>query len=105
RFNRMEIIYWIDPARDDMPVETIARMFDKSHESITKERLTRYLNYASIRENQWYPTQWQKTNMDYSDESSKTIGITEYNLRIFPDMELDDWWFNTFANEMKQRGK
>ncbi|MHC4282523.1 MAG: hypothetical protein ACYSWZ_06095 [Planctomycetota bacterium] len=105
RFNHMEIIYWIDPARDDMPVETIARMFDKSHESITEERHTRYFDYASVRENQWYPTRWQKTNMDYSDENSRTSGITEYSLRIFPDMELDDWWFDTFANEMKQRGQ
>jgi hypothetical protein len=105
RLNRMEIIYWIDPARDDMPVETIARMFDKSHESITRERHTRYFDYAGVRENQWYPTRWQETNMFYSDENSRAIGITEHNLRIFPDMELDDWWFNTFVNEMKQRGQ
>jgi hypothetical protein len=105
RANRVEIIYWIDVVRDDIPVETIARIFDKSHESITEERHTRYFDYAGVRENQWYPTRWQQTNMDYSDGNSSAIGITEYNLRIFPDMELDDWWFNTFVNEMRQRGK
>jgi hypothetical protein len=103
RLNHIEIIYWIDPDRDDMPVETIARMFDKSHESITEERRTRYFDYAGVRENQWYPTRWQKTNMDYSEENRRAIVITEYNLRVFPDIELDDWWFNNLVNEMKQR--
>ncbi|MHC4112002.1 MAG: hypothetical protein ACYSUY_13080 [Planctomycetota bacterium] len=105
RLNHVEIIYWIDPVRDDMPVETITRMFDKSQESITRERHTRYLDYGTIRENQWYPTRWQTTSTVHSGGYSNTNLMTEYNLRIFPDMELDDWWFNTFVNEMKQRGQ
>ena len=87
-----ETTYWIDPARDDIITEKIERIYKPDRSSLNFQQKTYYLDYAQTSSGQWYPTRWQTA---VSDGDSTKI-VIEYNLKIYSEMVLDDWWFTDF---------
>ncbi len=85
-------IYWIDPSRDHMPVETIFRTYAKDDRTIEHEIRTQYLDYAQLPNGQRYPARWQVI---------RSHSVTEYHLQIIPDMELDEIWFTSPAQKLE----
>jgi len=90
---RSEFIYWMDPACDDMVVESTERTYGPDRKSIIVEKHTEYLSFDKLRGEKFYPTCWQTTVTRYSNDGSKGRRALEYHLTIYPDMELEDWWF------------
>ena len=103
-----ETILWLDPARDDVPVEKIRRTYEKDNKTVKREYISRYMGYAQLPSGQWYPTQWQVTSgicQDVSRGQSHNRGFVkgtrQYNLRIFPNVKLGEEWFTDPSEKWK----
>ncbi len=77
-------IFWLDPARDDMPVEKVHKTLSANGKTSKRKDITRYLDYAQLPNGQWYPTRWQTVRDGKSGE---------YILQIFPGAILSNEWF------------
>ncbi|NIA17248.1 MAG: hypothetical protein GWO86_02760, partial [Planctomycetes bacterium] len=94
---RIETTYWIGPARDDIITEKTERFYKSDRHSLVFQQKTHYLDYAQTSSGQWYPTRWQTA---ISDGISTRV-VIEYNLKIYSEMVLDDWWFTDIANSFE----
>jgi len=81
---------WIDPERDDMPVETLSCDYGSDAKTIELKLLTKYLDYAQLSDGRWYPTRWQMT---YEVHNRPDKYCLEFHLQLFADMKLDKSWF------------
>ena len=97
---RIETICWIDPARDDLIVEKDEKFYSPDSKTINFEQHTQYIDYSQIN-GQWYPTCWQTTFTHFSDGKLMPNATIEYNLFIYSDITLDDWWFTDIADNFK----
>ncbi len=105
-----ETTIWLDPARDDMPVEKISRTYEKDNKTVKREYITRYLSYAQLPNGQWYPTRWKTTSglyrgmgQDRVQNRGRLRSTREYNLQIFPNMKLEGEWFTNPAEKFKMK--
>jgi hypothetical protein len=97
---RSESVSWIDPTRDDMPVEKTWRYWVNG--SLFTETSTKYLEYAQLPDGQWYPKRWVETRLDNVPRRSTTQltkSLTQYNLLVVPNMTLDKDWFVNLAEK------
>ncbi len=99
---REEWIFWVDPARNDLPIQTLhrgQRITDKPN-SLTQFD-TRFLNFAQLPNGNFYPIHW-KTQATREDFLAKTKGgySREFVLQILPNMKLDKTWYNSRAKAM-----
>ncbi|MCK4626470.1 MAG: hypothetical protein KAV00_14220, partial [Phycisphaerae bacterium] len=52
---RQETILWLDPARDDLPVEKTWRIYGRDSKKVATEVRTTFLEFARLPNGQWYP--------------------------------------------------
>ena len=54
-------ITWIDPARDDLPVESLSRSNFGASEPTAQVAIvhTVVLDFGRLKDGRWYPTHWQ----------------------------------------------
>ena len=95
---RNETVLWLDPAREDMPVEKTYRSYASDNKTVKNERHTKYLDYSQLPSGQWYPTRWRQTTTYRGADKD----VQEYNLQIIPNMKLDDEWFTSPAKPIKK---
>ncbi len=103
---RRETILWLDPTRDDMPVEKTRRIYDGKGKTVTTEVRTQYLEFARLPNGQWYPTRWREERSQAprnKKDGKPRISVQEYNLQIVPGMKLDDEWFTNPAERLETR--
>jgi hypothetical protein len=84
---REEKIYWIDPSRDDLPVETIVCDYQPDGKAVETEYRTCYRDYAKLPNGQWYPTRWE------SIARGKNARTREYRLYLDTHFILNRSWF------------
>jgi hypothetical protein len=85
--------WWLDPKRDDMPVEYSWSLID-AHGKPTSSSHTHYLKYAQLPNGQWYPTDWREDTSDLNPRTGKyTESADYYRLQILPSLQLDSSWF------------
>lgn len=90
RRQRIEQILWIDPERDDMPVERLSRDYKQDGKTVELKLLTKYLDYAQLSDGRWYPRHWRMTT-EIGEQQRKSC--REFHLQIFAGMKLDESWF------------
>ncbi len=101
---RTEKIFWIDPNRDDMPLETTVRHEKFApHLNTTVEFHFRYLNFARLPDGRWYPTHWEQQLSRKSTQGKSDSFSLEYHLQLYPNMELDPAWYGSRADALKIR--
>ncbi len=89
-----ESTWWLDPVRDDMPVETTWSSSPRAGAAVRTEMRVRYLDYAQLPDGQWYPTRWQEDRSDRDRKTGKMVPSTQYyRLQIWPKLRLGDEWF------------
>jgi len=97
RKERQEHVIWLDPARDDLPVESAWRVFDNDGKTVRLEVRRQYLEYARLANGQWYPLRWKYTRTQFPTRKQASTQpatrVTEYNLVVAPGMELGQEWF------------
>jgi hypothetical protein len=89
-----QTVYWIDPERDDMPVETVRRsrpdIKDEEAESVTR---IQYESYAALPDGKLYPTKWRSEQFRPDLPAKQRVIRHAYSLQIFPDTKLDAKWY------------
>ena len=87
---RIEQTYWIDPNRDDMPVELLSHDYSEDGKTVVVKLLTEYIDYAQLSDGRWYPAHWQMTS-EVGKQARKSC--REYYLNISTEIKLDEIWF------------
>ncbi|HEX4053169.1 MAG TPA: hypothetical protein VHX86_02790 [Tepidisphaeraceae bacterium] len=54
-----DALYWLDPAHDDLPVETVEHSNARGGDKLNFLRHVVYLDFARVAEGRWYPSHWQ----------------------------------------------
>ena len=84
----VETTLWVDPKRNDVPVEKIVRWHLKDMKQFDVEDRTEYLEFSQLPNKRWYPTKWRTTSTREGKEST-----SQYLLQLFPGVKLSDKWF------------
>lgn len=98
---KVEQVLWLDPNRDDGPVETLSRDYSPDGKTIEFECVTKCTDSLQLPDGRWYPHCRTITRNSRSKGKIVTYPEKAY-LRIFPKMELDSTWF-TDPNDRPQR--
>jgi hypothetical protein len=99
---REEWIFWVDPSRNDLPIQSIHRGERITNKPNTLTQFdTRFLDFARLPNGTWYPIHW-KTQASREDFLAKTKGGygREFFLQIAPNMKLEKTWYDGWAKAM-----
>jgi hypothetical protein len=90
---RMLNTYWLDPAKDDMPVERTEITFVErtAQEDVRFE--TKYEAYAKTKQGKWYPSQWTVVTTMHSFTKVPKVRRETQRLTIWTDRTLAAEWF------------
>ena len=91
--DRMQMIWWTDPSRDDVPTIKVKRFYD-SQGNVSYEDVTTYTEYDRFPNGLWYPTAWQTVSNEYKNGQPKVISTCDCRLQFVPGMTLDATWFS-----------
>jgi hypothetical protein len=92
---RIEQILWIDPNRDDTPVEMLSLDYGVDGKTVELKLLTECIDYVQLPDGRWYPTHWRMTT-EVGKQPRKSY--REFYLHIFVGMKLDETWFTNPLN-------
>ncbi len=103
---REEKVFWIDPSRDDVPVEAHIRSErfggDARH---VIEKHVEYLDYAKLENGPWYPTHWQAVSSSVGGPGQRNITYTrEFHLQLAPGKALDTTWYGSCQKRLQVNG-
>jgi hypothetical protein len=92
--------YWLDPAHDDLPVESVIHYTLTGGE--TRDTAVHFvnLNFARLADGRWYPSHWQygtirspATRPAGNDAPVNNEGYVEYWRQIIQDEKLGPEWY------------
>jgi hypothetical protein len=86
------MIYWIDPARDDMPVETLDIQAADAKGEPRDFMRTQFTDHAQLPDGRWYPTRWEWENFE-DGAPMANVQKSVFRLSVVPDARPDDAWF------------
>jgi hypothetical protein len=86
---RIEQTFWLDPARDDIPVESIKT--NKTGGDLVIHTRTVYSDPKQTPDGMWYPSRWRK--WEDSGPITDDAPQWDYLLRVYPAHRVDDAWF------------
>jgi hypothetical protein len=93
--------YWLDPSRDDMPIEWKMTQYEKDGKTISTDSTVTFLEWKQLPNGQWYPTRW--TSDFVSNEGGRSIGNKQaFHLAMCPGEKLGDEWFTNPAAKLKR---
>jgi hypothetical protein len=81
---------WIDPSRDDVPIEYIQTRHDGPGSTMEERR--QFDRFAQLPGGRWYPTRWKYT-ISYKRTAVSDTQATLLHLRIDPQLRLESKWF------------
>jgi hypothetical protein len=88
---RMLNTYWMDPAKDDVPVERTQITFVELTEKEEIRFETKFEKYAQTEKGQWYPSEWTTvTTMHYQGTD---VRHSKNRLQIWVGKTVGEEWF------------
>ena len=97
-FYQSEHTAWLDPARDDLTVESIQRTNRPGSDVLQLEFHTTTLDMKQTAAGQWYPSRWRIEVTDNVEGRKQPLHYTTLHwLQIVTDKTLDDSWFIDLA--------
>jgi hypothetical protein len=90
-------IRWIDPAKDDLPVETHSRAYAPDGATLDTEWHSTYGDYLQTAGGQWYPSTATRVIRSRLPGGSERTATEKTHLRVFSGKTLDDAWFGDLA--------
>lgn len=92
-----EIVYWLDPAHDDVPVRKLLRHYEDDHQktqpTVQREYDYDFFEHAQLSNGQWYPARWRQTNKTNKHGTLEVESAYDVRLRIYPGARIDPAWF------------
>ena len=98
--SRLQMTWWVDPARNDVPTAKIKRHFDLQG-NLSYEDLTTYTEFGQFPSGLWYPTAWRTQSTKYNNGQPKVVCTGESRLQFVPGMTLDAIWFSKPQDHFK----
>jgi hypothetical protein len=93
-----ETMLWIDPLRDDLPVEYVFRRMDAGAKQPTREQRVRITEHQQLPDGRWFPQRWEDEKIvDMGQYKSRVR--RRYHATIDTKMRVDEKWL---AEPMKQ---
>jgi hypothetical protein len=83
--------YWLDPAKDDMPVERTHITYVGTTDREETRSDQKFGVYAKTAEGKWYPPEWTTITTMYQPQ--ETIYRQTERVRIWPGKALEPRWF------------
>ena len=94
---RKTMIHWIDPARGDVPVETLWISHKRKPAGPPTRQYWRYTEHQQLPDGRWYPTKWQAHALAIANtgkgrwaNQSYIMDDAEFRLRVYPGMKVDN---------------
>jgi hypothetical protein len=84
--------FWLDPAKDDMPVESVHITYYGTTDKKYLHSESRFTAYAQTDAGQWYPSAWSSTTSVHI-EDKVTTNETKSFARAWTSETLGDEWF------------
>lgn len=84
--------FWLDPSRDDMPIECTTVQYEKDGKSIGSSSTTNFLDWKQLPNGQWYPTRWT-SDFTMNDSGRSVHSKQAFELVMCPGLQLADEWF------------
>jgi hypothetical protein len=84
--------FWLDPSRDDMPIEWTSVQYEKDGKTIGTKSATNFLQWKQSANGQWYPTRW-KFDFVMNQGGRSVHSKQAFELVMCPDAKLGDEWF------------
>ncbi|GEM_PF-4998324 len=94
-------IYWLDPTREDMPIESTIQISSPDGKFEFK---TLYLEHKQLSDGRWYPSRWRTTTTVTADRKGAAATVVrdmECCLQVFPGKVLEPEWFTNFAERLE----
>jgi hypothetical protein len=91
-YEREVSLCWLDPGRDDMPLERTSQRYAQDGKITGSEFKTTYLQHKQLPDGRWYPSQWRTTTIDRA-RGDKIMRDEECHLQLFPGATLEPAWF------------
>jgi hypothetical protein len=91
---KSETTSWIDPARDDLVVESVtrAKWNNEKNDTIIHEI---FLDYAKLADGRWFPNHWQQAVLRSGTTLPDDWGnYSDHWRQIFQNARLDDDWYS-----------
>jgi hypothetical protein len=96
RMRRSVMTFWIDPLRDDVPVESAWQSYAKGSDELEIDGRVTYTAWARTADGRWYPSAWRTvTRLNLPDRRSTTA--TDGRLRVWAGERLGAEWFSAPA--------
>ena len=89
-----DALYWLDPNRDDLPVEMVSRSNSAGGDKLDSVMHDVYLEFGRLADGRWYPSRSQYHG--FSPPPTRPVkddGYTEYRRQIFQDAKLSPDWY------------
>lgn len=91
--SNMQMTWWVDPSRNDVPVAKIRRIYDLQGK-VKSEETTKYTQYAQFPNGLWYPTAWEMTSSRNTTGQPRVEAKATSRLQFIPNMTMDSVWFS-----------
>jgi hypothetical protein len=82
---------WIDPSRDDVPIDSVYKRNDGPASTMTER--WKFETFAQVHGGCWYPTRWKHT-ISYQQPRFSDSEVTLVHLQVEPKLPLDAKWFD-----------
>jgi hypothetical protein len=100
RKQRRVTTYWMDPMKDDMPVETLRQSYKADGQILAEETRIVYQDPVQAKNGRWYPSKWVQTIKKHGGKELNQM--TEVHLKVWSDRQLGKEWFaDLWANAKK----
>jgi len=103
---REERVYWYDPSRDDMPVESIrtAEVFRAKGKPTTITFKYRFFEHAKLPDGRWFPVHWEVASTKKEADGSTDGYTREFYMQLFPGMTLNKIWYASRQKGLEAMG-
>jgi hypothetical protein len=92
---------WLDPAHDDLPVETLIHNNSDGGDKLDTSMHFIYLDFARTDDGKWYPSHWQyRTSRPPTTQPIQDAGYVEYWRQILQHEKLPSEWYGDPSSRM-----
>ncbi len=93
QYGLIRYVWWLDPARNDVPVEKVSQSHDMDGRLLIEE-IKQSSEYSQLPSGLWYPTAWTTQEIKYDSDGQRHVACTrQARLQLVVGMSLPSAWF------------
>jgi hypothetical protein len=92
RMGRSVMTFWLDPVRDDVPVESTWQSYAPGSDELEIDGRVTYTDWGRTADGRWYPAAWRAVTR-LGREGKRTVQTQDWRLRVWAGERLRAEWF------------